>query len=182
MYMINIEQFTNIFTNPEINIKGNIKNAKGETSVEFILQDLSCEKSLSLYAKLGHSLDVALSDFYSTKEKKSDNITNSIKSLKEKGLSDEEIAKELNNKVEGLDISILFKVAFSIMKNEDLMRFLTNDIIKNYILIQMGSEKPVKIDGIVHNFDKPDYKKFLSKLWVQIVVKEMIVFMGGHQS
>jgi len=182
MYMINIEQFTNIFTNPEINIKGDIKHGDEKKSIEFMLQDLSCEKSISLYSKLGQSLDDALSDFYSTKEKKSDNITNSIKSLKEKGLSNEDVAKELNNKGEGLDISILFKIVFSVMKNDDLMRFLTNDIIKNYILIKIGSGSPVKIDNVIHNFDKPDYKKFLSKLWIQIIVKEMIVFTGGHQS
>jgi hypothetical protein len=182
MRNFDLPQFVSIFTNPENNIMGTIKVNDEQTTIEFQAQDLSLEKALMLYSRLGQSLENILSDFFKTKDSKSDNIIQQVNELKAKGMKEEAIIDNIEKSNSGFDVSIIFKVVSEVMKNEQLTKFLTQDIIKNYVLVKLGNNNFIKIDGIVHNFDKPEYRKFLFKLWLQIIIKEMIVFMGGHQS
>ena len=184
MFNINLEQFVSIFTNPETNITGTIcdKKTKENIPVEFQAHDLSCEKSLILYSKLGFSLENILKDFFGNKEKNTDKITQKINELKSKGLENEAIMKEVGTMESPIDVSIAFKIVAEIMKNEELTKFLTQDIMKNFILVKVGNNAFIKMGGFDHTFDNPEYRKFLFKLWIQIIIKEMIVFMGGHQS
>ncbi len=185
MFNLQLEQFVSIFTNPELNITGTIlnKQTNESTIIEFQAHDLSCEKSLMLYSKLGSSLENILKDFFGNKENKTDKMTQKIHELKTKNFNTDEIVAEISNSENiGVDVSIAFKIVAEIMRNEELTRFLTQDVIKNYILVKTGNNAYTKIDGTVHSFDKPEYRKFLFKLWIQIIIKEMIVFMGGQQS
>jgi hypothetical protein len=170
------------------NIAGVILEKDGkQKNIEFKIYDLTLEQALILYSKVGASIQNGLSNLFSLEEKSVDNLQGKISSLKSKKVSNSEIAKLLNqdetlSSSQNEWLEILFKIALEIIKNEELTKFLTRDLIINNVHIKLGDGNFIKIDSSIHNFNSPEYRKFLLPLWIRIVVKELKVFLGGLQS
>ncbi len=177
--MKNIESLLN---NIDSNVCGYITENNTQVSIEFKVSDLSLEKSLSLYSKIGSSLENVLGEFFTKKDFVNDKTFDKIQLLKSRGVKEQEIISEVSKESGAGDIlPIISKIAIEIIKNESLTKFLSQDLILNsqYVSIKKGENAFVKLDPIIHDFNKAQYKKFLLPLWLKIIIGELKVFMSG---
>lgn len=159
--------------NFENSIQGEVIINNAKSIVEFQICDLTLELSLKLLSYAGEGIQKILKDLIKNQESIIDKIKNDIKLGNKDNLS-ENLAN--NQQV----LVILADLATELISNHRLTSFLTNEVIRNRVLIKINNNAFVRIDdAMMLNFDKKEWRQFLFPLWIRILIEESKSFMGG---